>query len=94
MTQNDLISLMFRASQMEVGVLLRVSDVGRALRAFARARESASMGDELVALPPVRFKELVGQPEGNLVILAGAARGSAGGSAGEASTPQQEEEFW
>jgi hypothetical protein len=52
------------------------------------------MGDELVALPPVRFKELVGQPEGNLVILARAVGGSAGGSAGEASTPQQEEEFW
>ena len=88
MTQNDLISLMFRASQMEVGVLLRVSDVGRALRAFARAREAASASEagEAVALPPVRFRALEGHPEGNLVILSGRA--------GAGAKPPQEEELW
>ena len=65
MTLSDLVQIMFRASQAEHGLLLRVSDPGRAMRAFARARES-----ELEAeLPPVKFRELAGHPEGNLVIM-------------------------
>lgn len=90
MTQDDLIGLMFRASQAEVGILLSVSDVGRALRAFARAREAASAGEaeEHVALPPVRFRALEGHPEGNLVILSGRAAEATG------AKPVQEEELW
>ena len=71
MTPNDLISIMFRASQAEHGILLRVSDPQRAMEAFARARENAHPDTEL---PPVRFRELQGHPEGNLVILRGTAK--------------------
>ena len=65
MTPTDLVSIMFRASQMHRGLLLRVSDVERARRAFARAKEDAGE----VELPPLKFRELQGHPEGNLVIL-------------------------
>ena len=70
MTPNDLINIMFRASQAEHGLLLRVTDPQRAMQAFARAREDAHPDTEL---PPVRFRELQGHPEGNLVILRGDA---------------------
>ena len=64
MTLSDLVEIMFRTSQQRRGLLLRVSDPARAMRAFARARE-----EELAELPPVRFRELSGHPEGNLAIL-------------------------
>ena len=67
MTLTDLVNIMFRASQAEHGLLLRVSDAPRAMRAFARAREEHPDAE----LPPVRFRELQGHPEGNLVILRG-----------------------
>jgi len=56
---------MFRASQAEHGLLLRVSDPARAMRAFARAKESEYEAE----LPPVKFRELQNHPEGNLVIM-------------------------
>ena len=71
MTLSDLIRIMFRASQAEYGLLLRVSDPKRALQAFARAREDAASNPEAspdAALPPVQFRELIGHPEGNLAI--------------------------
>lgn len=58
---------MFRASQAEHGLLIRTSDPSRAMQAFARAREEHPDAE----LPPVRFRELSGHPEGNLVILRG-----------------------
>lgn len=67
MTLNDLVGIMFRASQAQHGFLLRVSDPARAMRAFARAREESPEAE----LPPVRFRELRGHPEGNLVVLRG-----------------------
>jgi len=67
MTLTDLINIMFRASQAEHGLLLRVSDPKRAMGAFFRAREAHPDAE----LPPVRFRELLGHPEGNLVILRG-----------------------
>jgi hypothetical protein len=73
MTPTDLVNIMFRASQAQHGLLLRVSHPGRAMQAFARAREDHPDAE----LPPVRFRELAGHPEGNLVILRG-ARGAAG----------------
>jgi len=69
MTLQDLVRIMFRASQAEHGLLLRVSDPGRAMRAFARAREAETEAE----LPPLRFRELEGHPEGNLVIMPAAA---------------------
>jgi len=69
MTLNDLVGIMFRASQAQHGFLLRVSDPARAMRAFARAREESPEAE----LPPVRFRELRGHPEGNLVVLRGSA---------------------
>jgi hypothetical protein len=39
------------------------------MRAFARAREESPEAE----LPPVRFRELRGHPEGNLVVLRGSA---------------------
>ena len=65
MTPSDLVSIMFRASQAHLGLLLRVSDVERAKAAFARAREGAFE----VELPPLRFQEKQGHPEGNLAIV-------------------------
>lgn len=69
MTPADLVRIMFRASQSDVGLLLRVSDARRAVDAFARAREEAASGEAPVELPPVSFRILDGHPEGNLVIL-------------------------
>ena len=72
MTLDDLIRIMFRAAQAEHGLLLRVSDPARALRAFARARDEHANNPNIAddaRLPPVRFRELSGHPEGNLVIL-------------------------
>jgi hypothetical protein len=66
-TLSDLASIMFRASQCEVGLLLRVSDPERAKRAFARAREEHNEGS-VGALPPVKFRILMGHPEGNLAV--------------------------
>ena len=65
MTLTDLTNILFRASQAEYGLLLRVSDPPRAMRAFARAREAHPE----VELPPVSLRELAGHPEGNLVLL-------------------------
>ena len=85
MTQSDLVQLLFRASQAEFGVLLRVSDPRRAIAAFARARESHPDAE----LPPTSLRALAEHPEGNLVILSagGVAALRAGGAA------QQEELF-
>jgi hypothetical protein len=66
-TPTDLINIMFRASQAQHGLLLRVSHPSRAMQAFARAREDHPDAE----LPPVRFRELQGHTEGNLVILRG-----------------------
>ena len=68
---------MLRAAQAEHGLLLRVSDPERAMRAFARAREEheSAEGTEgegegfAPMLPPVRFQVLEGHPEGNLAVL-------------------------
>lgn len=72
MTPRDLIHIMFRASQATQGLLLKVSDPARAMKAFARAREEHPDAE----LPPVRFRVLEGHPEGNLVILRGDRNGT------------------
>lgn len=71
MTLQDLVGIILRAAGQEHGLLLRVSDPERAKRAFARAKEDHVSSDETgeAMLPPVRFKEISGHPEGNLVIL-------------------------
>ena len=89
MTQTDLVALLFRASQAEFGILLRVSDPGRAIAAFARARESHPDAE----LPPTALRALASHPEGNLVILSRggqeALRAAARRGGGDA-TPQEE----
>ena len=89
MTLDDLVRLMFRASQSPHGLLLRVSDPGRALRAFARAKEHAlasPTAPDNAELPPVVFRELSGHPEGNLAVGPPGAWG-----ASRQSTPTEEE---
>ena len=83
MTLTDLLNIMFRASQAEVGLLLRVSDPSRARDAFARAKEAFPDAE----LPPVKFRSLRGHPEGNLIVGPSAANWAA-------SPPQEENSPW
>ena len=89
MTQTDLIALLFRASQAEFGILLRVSDPRRAIAAFARARESHPDAE----LPPTALRALAEHTEGNLVILSRGgqeALRAAVARSGDDTTPQEE----